>query len=232
MASPSTSSKLVLEPNVPQQIALKYPTGKIVESRYGDEKQVYFSLADGRSAYFSLGLAQSITNLQLGTREPFFICKYWNGEKGQAPRYNVWLTPEGEKQRAAQERAESSQMPIPEETPSELEATLAASIAAIQARNRGENLITRRPPAQAAAVPSPQGTGTNGPAPMPQRSQALPVAIQGWGAALLKQTNALIDVYAEACRHAESLNVPAAVVRTVMISAFINISKSGGLDRG
>ena len=61
----SKSAKLVLEPNVPQLIALKYPTGKIVESRYGDTKQVFYSLADGRAAYVSLGVSQSINNLTL-----------------------------------------------------------------------------------------------------------------------------------------------------------------------
>jgi hypothetical protein len=154
MATPSPSTgKLVLEPNVPQLIALKYPTGKIVESRFGEEKQVYFSLVDGRAAYFSLGLAQSINNLMLGTRERFNICKRWNGERQQAPRYDVWLTPEGEKERAAQEM----QPPIvSQEPPSELEQQLDASLAAIQARKRDAQSLTSRTPVQAPPVQAPQ----------------------------------------------------------------------------
>jgi hypothetical protein len=230
MASQATNpGKLVLEPNVPAQIALKYPTGKIVDSRYGDEKQVYFSLADGRSLYTSLGLANSITNLQLGNREPFMICKRWNGSKQQTPRYDVWLTPEGEKLRAQQETAANTPPPIAaEDPPSELEQQLAASLAAIQARKNDEQLLKRRPPAPAVApaVAPPQATGTHGPIAMPRQQQA--AAAMPWSQHLLEQTNALVDIYAEACRHAETIGVPGAVVRTVMLSAFIGLQRNGG----
>jgi hypothetical protein len=144
-----TKSKLVLEPNVPQAIAFKFSTGKLCESRYSDEKQVFFSLTDGRLAFFSLGLAQSITNLQLNDREPFNICKRWNGSREQTPRYDVWLTPEGEKRRAAEEAVPAQDPPSP------LEQQLDASLAAIQARRAGAALATRRTPAaEAAPVPA------------------------------------------------------------------------------
>src|SRR6476646_4176967 len=112
--SAMSPTKLVLDPNVPELIALKYPTGKVVTSSYGDEKQ----------AYFSLVVAQSINNLQLGTKEPFYICKRWNGSKQQAPRYDVYLTPEGEKARDAIDT------PIPaSDPPSALEQQLTDSLA-------------------------------------------------------------------------------------------------------
>jgi hypothetical protein len=206
-AAPLPPNKLVLEPNVPQIIALKFRTGKEVRSQYSETPETYFTLVDGRGAYFSQAVTHSIANLELGEREPFYICKYWNGDKRQAPRINVWLTPDGEKARIAQ----NTEPAIPaEEPPSELEQQLARSLAEIQARKRGEQLAAQR-----ASAPAP----------------ALPAALQGWSAALLDQTNALIDVYAQACKHAESLHVPAAVVRTVMISAFIGLQRTGG-NRG
>jgi hypothetical protein len=202
--TPSAPGKLVLEPNVPQLIALKYPTGKLVESRYGDEKQVFFSLVDGRSAYFSLGLAKSITDLQLGTREPFNICKRWNGSKQQAPRYDVWLTTDGERERAELEMAAE------DEPPSELEQQLEASLRQAEERKAA---AARKPPAPAQGPVAVQRQG-----------------LQGWGSVLLAQTNQLIDVYAQAVAHAEGQGVPPAVVRTVMISAFIGLQKKGDFN--
>lgn len=195
MAAPTPANKLVLEPNVPQLIALKFPTGKTVESRYGDEKQVYFSLVDGRAAYFSLGVAQSINNLMLGNREPFYVCKRWNGDKKQAARYDVWLTPEGEKERARLENPDGwpaqTVAAIPAQNPpSELEQQLAASLAEVNRRRDGANLIQRRPPTPAAPPQPPaQGTGTHGPAPVPaappnrQAGSAIPIKAT-YGAAM------------------------------------------------
>lgn len=221
MASSSASlSKLVLEPNVPQKIALRYPTGKIVESRFKEEKEVYYSLVDGRAAYLSLGVSQSINNLQLGNGEEFWICKRWNGDRRQQPRYDVWLTPEGEKIRAMDQAN-----PQPEQ-PSLLERQLAASIHEAQQRKQATS---------APAPPPPQGTGTNGPVAVPQRVSAAAAQLvasapqlQAWGQNLLAQTNQLIDVYALACQHAETQGVPNAVVRTVMLSAFIGLQRKGG----
>jgi len=199
-------SKLMLQPNVPELIALKYPTGKIVDSRFGpDEKQVYFSLVDGRAAYLSLGIANKIYALQLGNREEFYICKKATS-KAQQGYVDVWLAPEGEKARA---RAEMEAEP-----PSLLERQLAAS------------LHERKPAASAPPVQS-QGTGTYGPVAMPSRAPQAQ-QLQPWGVTLLNQTNALSEVYAQACLRADELSVSHAAVRTFMLSAFISLSKKGG----
>lgn len=210
MAAPSTSSpgKLVLEPNVPQTIALKYPTGKECASNFSDEKQVFYSLVDGRSAYFSLGIAQKITDLQLGTREPFNICKRWNGQKTQAPRYDVWLTNEGEKARAAMEA--EPPIAVPQPTHAEVEQHIASAVRQMEVRQRQSANLN---PATAP--------------PPPTADPAERRAVTGWAAILLRQTNTLIDVYAHALDHAEAQGIPAAVVRTVMISAFIGLQKKG-----
>lgn len=214
MATPASSSpgKLVLQSNVPELIALKYPTGKIVTSNFGDEKQVFYTLVDGRSAYFSLGVANSITNLMLGTREPFYVCKRGEGKKVQ---YDVWLTPEGEKIRAELEAAPpvTARVPAPVPAPKpagadrSLEEQLLASLDQIRQRRDG------LPPA-----PRPVAVPDRAPAP----------AAPAWSASLLETTNALIDVYSQAVAHAEELGVPSAIVRAVMISAYIGIQKNGG----
>jgi hypothetical protein len=239
MATPSTGpGKLILEPNVPQLIALKYRTGKECSSLYKEEKQVYYTLTDGRGLYVDLAVSNAINNLKLGVAEPFHICKYWNGDKKQKPRLNVWYTVESERQRAADEAIASRTAA----EPSYLEPQLAASIVDAQER--------RRPPQAAQGAPPPQGTGTNGPIAVPSRmpEQARPMpapttaastghhqapatsdsSLTSWGQYLLTQTTGLIDVYAAACLHAEEQGVPSVVVRAMMISAYIGMQKTGG----
>lgn len=53
---------------VPSTIALKYRTGKRVQSRFGDD-QMYYQLADGRNAYFPLEVGVLIDELHLGPQE-------------------------------------------------------------------------------------------------------------------------------------------------------------------
>jgi len=48
-----------------------------------------------------------------------------------------------------------------------------------------------------------------------------------WPVFLLAQTKELISVYAEACAFASEKGVPPAVVRTLLLSSFINVSKGG-----
>lgn len=223
-AAQTATPKLVLEPNVPTLIALKYPTGKMVESRFSDEQQVYYSLADGRAAYLSLSTSKKISDLKLGNREEFYICKKQTG-KAQHGYVDVWLTPQGEKDRAADEAAAGG----PTEK-SELEGQLEASLLK-QERDLAAKLEAlrqeRRKPATSAGAPptQPQGTGTNGPQAIPARSPERQPVAQAWGQALLSQTNQLIDVYADACRHADTAGVSHAAVRTFLISAFIGQQK-------
>jgi len=193
--------KLNLQPNVPAIIALKYSQGKVVASRFGDEQQVQFCLTDGRVYYASLGVAQKINELQLRDQEEFYICKKVTG-KAQFGYVDVWHRRE-------------PQQPAAEE-PSQLERDLAESIRQAQARKAA---------ASAPAPAAPPQTGTYGPVAVP-RPAAQPIAVS-WAQALLNQTNQLIDVYAEACRHAEGQGVPNAVVRTVMLSAFIGLQRKG-----
>ena len=80
--------KLTLTPNVPQQIALKFPDGKLVEGRYGD--QVMYSLTNGQVMYLDTDVAAKINLLELRKNEPFMICKRWTGKKGDSPQLDIW----------------------------------------------------------------------------------------------------------------------------------------------
>jgi hypothetical protein len=71
------TEKLTLQNGVPVTIALQYSTGKQVPSLIpGAADQMFYTLTDGRHAYFPLEVAGLIDDLQLQSREPFTICKY------------------------------------------------------------------------------------------------------------------------------------------------------------
>lgn len=80
--------KLTLTPNVPMQIALKFPDGKCVEGRFGD--QVMFSLTNSQVLYLDTDVAAKINALELRKNEPFGICKRWTGKKGDSIRWDIF----------------------------------------------------------------------------------------------------------------------------------------------
>jgi len=80
--------KLTLTPNVPVQIALKFPDGKLVEGRFGD--QMMYSLTNGQVAYLDMDVAQKINLLELRRNETFCLCKRWTGKKGDPQLIDVW----------------------------------------------------------------------------------------------------------------------------------------------
>ncbi|MEI9971058.1 MAG: hypothetical protein WDO73_02840 [Ignavibacteriota bacterium] len=188
-----------LEVNRPVEVALQYSTGKFVR----DGQRVMFSLVGGKQVmYLDLGPAQQINELGLKAGESFYVCKR------SARDFDCWLSPATERA-----RIQTSTPAAPPE-PSELERQLKDSLLLQDAR---------KAEGARANAPAPAGTGTYGPVAVP-RSQGM----QAWERKLLFQTNALIDVYAQACQHAEAQGVPNAVVRTVMISAFIGLQRQDG----
>ena len=64
---------LRFEFNVPEEIALKFPTGKEVEGRYGP--QVMYTLTDSRIMYLDPNVADKISEMQIGAGEYFTIVK-------------------------------------------------------------------------------------------------------------------------------------------------------------
>jgi hypothetical protein len=65
--------KVQFDDNVIVELALKFPDGKQVEGRFGD--QMYYSLVDGRGMYLDMDVASKINLLEPRAREPFCICK-------------------------------------------------------------------------------------------------------------------------------------------------------------
>jgi hypothetical protein len=155
--------KLTIVPNVPQQIALKYREGKVVEGRFGD--QTYYTLATPANTcvYLDMDPAAKVNALAARPNEPFWICKWWNGKKSETPQWEVWPVEESES-------VPAQATGIPD---TELEQQLRASVAQAQRRNSaGANASTSAP--VAAPITQPQRMApTNG---------TKPAAVNGNGA--------------------------------------------------
>jgi hypothetical protein len=74
-----SSTILKLEPNVPTELALQYPTGLNVAGQFGP--QVLFTLTNNRRLYVPEAVGREIAALTLAPGQPFIITK--TQERGQ-----------------------------------------------------------------------------------------------------------------------------------------------------
>jgi len=185
--------KVKFEQNIPQSVTLRHPAGKIVTGRFGD--QVYYSLEGGQCMYLDLDVAQKINMLEPQPGENVVICKR------NSKIWDVWLSPETEKMRAAKER------------PS-LEADLRASLADVNQKRY-------------ATLTVPVGNGYHDAAPAPAPAAAPTPEVPAWAAGLVSQTNALVDAYAACLSYANrhGNQVKPEDVRSMLVTAYINQSK-------
>ena len=219
-------------PNVPQQLSLKEREGRVVPGRWGE--QVVYTARDGRLLSVSKDVASKINLLEIEANEPFCICKRWNGERKQPPRWDIWLTPQAEKVRALKEMG-------PPET--DLEEQLRSSIAQITRSDlpsipklddtpcRPE---TERAESNGCKIERFQETRNMGaeqthsesnPAVSEDTSATFP-----WTQILQSQTQALADVYAACIKYASAQHgnaVKPEDIRALMTTAFINLAQRG-----
>jgi len=125
-------------PNVPLEVALQYPTGKLVTGQYGD--QIMFSLSDNRVMYLDPGPAKMVETLNPRVGEPFMIVKKSTGRRDERPQWDLYLVTE---------RAD---------TP--LEAQLRDSVVRNEGRKAAQSAASPNPGSGA------RGTGTYGPGPV------------------------------------------------------------------
>ena len=86
--------KITFTPNVPQQVALRFPDGKLTEGRFGD--QMFYTTSTGKAMYLGLDVAQKLNLLGVQKNEPFWICKRWSGTKGDPMQWDLWRVQPGE----------------------------------------------------------------------------------------------------------------------------------------
>lgn len=200
--------KIQFSTNVPVELALKFAEGKECVSNFGPN-QWMFSCTDERVFFVAEKVAQKIHGLRLAPGEVFEITKaevpYSNGRKGIE-----WQVKRVDPPGAAQSGAGvGSPAPAVKAASQQPQATGNGN-SKPNGNGNGHNGNGHNGNGHAAAAAEP---------PMP------------WAMFLLNQTRALIDVYAMACEHATRVHggvVRNDDVRSLMLSAFINVSKNGG----
>jgi hypothetical protein len=160
---------VTLENNMPVELALSFTTGKIVEGRTGQRVMYSLDFPPEHVLFVDLPVSQKITMLQVAVGERFFICR--RPKNGQVPiRWDVWLSPQTEKMRAAKEMQ-------PDPGTSELTRQLDASLRQVQERKAALRIA----PAPQTA-PSTLPTGTNGPVAVPTRIWGSAEKVRAWAA--------------------------------------------------
>ena len=207
--------KIKFQTNITVEAALKFAEGKLCDSQFGDP-QYMFTTTDDRVFFVAEKVAQKIHGLRLQPQEPFEICKkevdYGNGRKGiEWQVAKVGFAP-GEQPNGT--------FVVPTAQP-------------------GAGAVTPAPVATAVKQPPySNGNGSklnghangNGNGHTPEPPQDIRAA---WAQFLLMQTEDLIDVYATASKYASDRHgnsVKAEDVRSLLLSAFINISKNGAAN--
>ena len=106
---------LTLSPNTPTEIALRFPDGKQVEGRFGD--QIMYSLAQPAEhvMYLDLDVAAKLNVLEPRKGEVILACKRWTGKKGDKMQWDFWRPNTGETKPQADAGA-SARTPAPEPT--------------------------------------------------------------------------------------------------------------------
>ena len=140
-----------LQPNNPVTLSLSDPSGvpEYLPSGVPEDWRVHYALEDGRTLTLFWKNAVALNELDLRPGESFCICRDVQEVRGiPQSHFRVWLSPETEKRRAA------------EETAPDLTEALEASIQIVKAR--------KRKPVQTEDQPrlfDQRGTGTYGPLP-------------------------------------------------------------------
>jgi hypothetical protein len=223
-----------LQPNVPVELALKYPTGKSVSGVNGE--RVMFSLQDGRVLFLDLGPAQKINALHVKPGEPFSLCLQWSGKRGDPKELVAWLSTEAEKTRALGDAAAAGDTWTAKKLRTSIARTQAAKVAAEPraewvAPDVGEQGDgTLRVPVAAGSTSAAPAAGACGPlSNIDARISQDP--LMPWALFLLGQTKQMIAVYGAALAYAQArygTTVGPADVMALLLAALP--SGKGGAD--
>ena len=228
------SEKIQFQTNLPVELALQFLEGKPVDSQFGGVQHL-FSTTDNRVFFVSemVGniIADQLKKLGVQKGEAIEICKaevtQGRGRKGiQWIVKKVGFTP-GEQP--------DGTFVVPAAPESALEQQLRQSIAAASNGKPGTSALTPAPgtaAAQNGEQPHVNGNGnrTNGHGAAQNGRGHENNTRPGWAQVLLSQTSALIDVYAAALSYAGAKHgnaVKPEDVKTLLTTAFINLSKGG-----
>jgi hypothetical protein len=196
--------------NVPEKVALAYPDGVLKDGMYGP--RVRYTLTDGRLMWLDPDVAARINTMEISPRQEFWIVKRKPAGRGQKTRWDIYL---------------EDPTPLAGESPLECDWRLSLHDIARQ----------RAIPKEQSTPPQlPNSVSAHRPVCTPPSPGVQEVALSvvskkqlAWAQTLVGQTNQLVDAYAECILHAaqHGLTVKPEDVRTLMVTAFINLSQRG-----
>jgi hypothetical protein len=197
--------------NIPEKVALAHPDGVHKNGMYGP--RVMYTLIDGRVMWLDPDVAARIKTMGMLPGQEFWIVKRKPAGRGQKTRWNIY---------------QEDPTPLVGESP--LESDLRLSLHEIERQ--------RSMPKEQSAPPQPQPSSVSPPRPVdtPPAEGVQEVALSvmskkklAWAQSLVGQTNQLVDAYAECILHAaqHGLTVKPEDVRTLLVTAFINLSQRG-----
>jgi hypothetical protein len=234
-------AKIRFDANVPVEIALKFEAGKRVPSTLKDKEgnplpdQMFYTLCGDDTMYVSLAVADQITKLGIRKMELFSICK---SVRNQVTRWEVKRVGDsGTAPIAPATPVRSEEAPPPptwdemdtwEEIPSNLEATLEASVRLQQQRNA--LTPSKVSPSAAAVATLPQTLSKVG---APQNDSTLqPIAHTAMSRIMASALIAAFDATQECERYAHSkgsdFEFTSEDIRAISNTIFIQLSKDPG----
>jgi hypothetical protein len=231
------SDKINFQTNLRVELALQFLQGKPVDSQFGGVQHL-FSTTDNRVFFVSelVGniIVDQLKKLGVQKGEPIEICKA-EVTQGRGRKSIQWIVKKvgaAPGEQADGTFAVQTASAAPE---SALERQLRQSIDT--ARNGKPDTGAVTPAPGTVAVPNSEQPINNGNGSKPSgnggaQNGRLPEhnIHQGWAQLLLGQTNALIDVYAAALNYTGTKHgntVKPEDVKTLLTTAFINLSKGG-----
>jgi hypothetical protein len=189
--------KITFAPNAPQQVALRFPDGKLTEGRFGD--QMFYTTSNGKAMYLDLDVAQKLNLLGLRKNEPFWVCKRWSGVKGDPIQWDIWRLQPGEQlpsaatgidptaleadmtrqrqlqqQQPQQQQPQASLLPVPPQIPQPVYPGNGRPGASVGAPAPVATAVTQPPSNGNGSI-----NGTNGHAPNGSNGDAKPYAAAG-----------------------------------------------------
>jgi len=204
-----------------------------------------FTLVGGLVAFLDVDVAKKIEDLHVGPRQPFWICKYHSGKRGELDYWRAWLpgeqpapATEGEFDARVGEQRDGTfaveKLPEPDPGDKLQEGLVASILVANAARRREENgraAIVAPPPATAdVAASAASSTAVNQQPVGANIAITTPKRTTGQKLSLIDEVNALVDDFAavldRALRKHEG-RVKPDEVRAIFLTAAIHSMKAG-----
>jgi hypothetical protein len=232
------SDKINFQTNLPVELALQFTQGKPVDSQFGGVQHL-FSTIDNRVFFVSemVGniIADQLKKLGVQKGEAIEICKA-EVTQGRGRKSIQWIVKRVGSALGEQRDGTFAVQSAPVAPETTLEQQLRQSIAIVRNGKPGTSAVTLAP--GSVAAPKGEQPHTNGEDSKPNGNGEAHSGHQPeynmhdrWAQVLLGQTNTLIEVYAAAINYAGTKHGDAVKpddVKTLLITAFINLSKQGG----